>query len=260
MQQITTPATDTDAFSYASYRRLLTRLLERGYRFGTFVEALGNPWAGSSPRVLMRHDIDFDLPAARRMAEVEREVGVEATYFFMLRTAHYSVFTKEGTAEVQKILDMGHHLALHFDCAAYPEDASEEDLASACRKEAGMLGDWFNRSVEVVSYHRPSPVVLTGNPALSAPLPHTYMSQFVNDMKYCSDSRGQWKYGDPTSQTAFQEGQPMHILIHPIWWTDSAIPAEAVLAHWLREQIDFIENSMEANCTVYQKKRGQGNA
>lgn len=238
-----------DAFTFAGYRELLQDYLSAGYRFGPF-----SATPSGAPLALMRHDIDFDLGAARRMAEIESECGVEATYFYLLRTEHYNVLSAAGSAEIERTLKLGHHLGLHFDCAAYPADFTAAQLAEACAREAGLLGKWFGRAVEIVSYHRPSPIVLTGDPALSAPLPHTYSAPFMKQMKYCSDSRGRWHYGDPRSTPEFAARAPMHILIHPIWWNEAAWPGSETMARWLDARIDGLEDSMAANCTIYFKR------
>jgi hypothetical protein len=188
------------------------------------------------------------------MAEVEYEEGIRSTYFFLLRTNHYNLVSREGTSEVQRIIELGHNLGLHFDCAAYAVDTTEDDLCAACGKEADLLGSWFGRPVEVVSFHRPSSLVLTGNPALSAPRPHTYMACFMKEMNYCSDSRGEWRHGAPQSQAAFMERKPMQILIHPVWWSANGRGAKETLSGWLDRQIDSLEDSMAANCTIYAKR------
>src|SRR5579884_2125901 len=112
-----------EAFTYAGYRELLRDYAAAGYRFGAFAEAPARFEADAPPVVLMRHDIDFDLSAARRMAELEAEEGVRATYFFLLRTEHYNLLSRDGSSEVLRILELGHHLGLHFDCAACAADA-----------------------------------------------------------------------------------------------------------------------------------------
>src|SRR5580704_12210113 len=123
-----------EAFTYDGYRELIRDYLTAGYRFGAFRDALAASVSDGPPLVLMRHDIDFDLRKARDMAEVEHQEGVQATYFFLLRTDHYNLFSKAGSAEIERILQMGHHLGLHFDCAAYRPDATDSELAAACRK------------------------------------------------------------------------------------------------------------------------------
>ena len=246
------------AFTYDSYRELIRGYLQAGYRFGAFRDALPATALDGQPLVLMRHDIDFDLTKARTMAEVEYAEGIQATYFFLLRTGHYNLFSKAGSDEIDRILQRGHHLGLHFDCAAYSSAATDEELAAACRKEAGTLASWFNTEVEIVSYHRPNPQVLTGNPRISAPRPHAYMARFMKDMKYCSDSRGEWRYGDPISQPEFQARKPMQILIHPLWWADTFSDASQTLAIWRDGHAESIEDSMEANCAIYRKRTKAG--
>jgi hypothetical protein len=234
-------------FTYVAYRELLRDYQEAGYRFGSFAdEAKGSV-------VLMRHDIDFDLGAALAMAEVEHREHVRATYFFLLTTTHYSLFCPEGRETLRQILEMGHYVGLHFDCAAYPADTGETGLAAACAREVEILETWIGQPVRIVSYHRPSAQVLTGNPSLSAPLPHTYTARFMKEMKYCSDSRGEWRFGDPRSTPEFAERKPMHILIHPIWWGGERREPAAVLHDWRVRHIEEIEQSMEANCTVYRR-------
>jgi hypothetical protein len=236
-------------FTYAGYRQLLRDYSGAGYQFGSFHDFSGT----GAPLVVMRHDIDFDLGAALEIAKVEREEGVAATYFFLLTTDHYSLFSSRGRDMVNEILALGHHLGLHFDCAAYAPELTEAELAAACQKEVHILETWFDRPAQIVSYHRPSPRVLEGSPALSAPLPHTYMARFMKEMKYCSDSRGEWRFGDPRSTPAFAERKPMHILIHPIWWKEDRVTPEETLRMWLESHIDATECSIEANCSIYRR-------
>lgn len=242
-----------DSFTYAAYRQFIRDYLAKDYHFGSFADAAVTK-SDLRGLVLLRHDIDFDIATARAMAEIEADEGVQATYFFLLRTKHYNVLSKEDTADVRKILDLGHHLGLHFDCGAYPTDASSAQLAGACQTEVTLLRTWFGCPVEIVSYHRPSPLVLTGDPELSAPLPHTYTARFTKDMRYCSDSRGEWHYGDPRGTPEFAERMAMHILIHPIWWNQAYQTNVQTLECWLKRHVESLEESMAANCAVYRKR------
>ncbi len=241
---------DLSRFTYGAYQSLLRQLQQRDYVFVDFPAAPRMLQDGAR-FVLMRHDIDMDLAKARRMAEIEAENHVVATYFFLVRSDHYNVFSEEGTGEVRRILNLGHRLALHFDCAAYPE-ASISELADACRVECEMLERWFGQSVDIVSYHRPSPLVLTGDARLSHPRPHSYLPLFTKDMHYCSDSRGMWRYGDPLRQAAFRENRPMHLLTHPIWWNDQPVDPRACLDQFLARRALALQTSLAKNCVVYE--------
>jgi hypothetical protein len=241
-------------FTYTGYRELIRDFLLAGYRFVDASEFMRHTTLESGPVVFMRHDIDFDIDAANAIAEIESEEGIQATYFFLLRTDHYNLFSKEGSGRVQAILSRGHHLGLHFDCAAYPDSSGVQDLAAASRKEAELLGNWFGNRVDVVSYHRPNALVLSGDPALSEPLPHTYTPQFIRDKKYCSDSCGEWRYGEPRTSPEFAERKSMHILIHPIWWSSERLTPNQTFSRWLSGRIGALDESAAANCKVYQRR------
>ncbi len=244
---------DVAPFTYGVYRRLLLELQRREYRFESFpcglkCERLDEPF------VLLRHDIDFDLGKALAMAQIEAEMDVHATYFFLVRSMHYNLLSREGTALVNRILELGQHFGLHFDCAAYPEGFGREALAEACSRECRLLEEWFGRDVESVSYHRPNSLVLSADPLLSAPRPHTYMARFTRDIFYCSDSRGYWRFGDPLQSKAMEVQAPIHILIHPIWWNDEAIDPCDALSSFVARICESIDRSVAANCIVYRDK------
>lgn len=242
------------AFTYQTYRTMLQTFLAHGYRFEAFPTAYHYSTNGK-PFVLLRHDIDFDTRKARIMAELEAEMGITATYFFLVSTAHYNIFAKRETADISHILNAGHHLGLHFDCAAYDPNLSVTALRQACTREAQLLEEWFGRPVEIVSYHRPNALVLTGNPELSAPRPHTYMRCFTGEITYCSDSRGGWNSGHPTDGMAFKQRQPLHILIHPIWWNEQPVAPYDTLTTFVNGKREELEESVAQNCTVYRTRK-----
>ena len=112
------PKASETHFTYREYREILRKLGDRGYSFAPFSEAEGLLRSGRR-FVLLRHDIDLDLGKAVRLAELESDMGIAATYFFMMRTQHYNLLSCDGSAAVEHISSLGHHLGLHFDCAAY---------------------------------------------------------------------------------------------------------------------------------------------
>lgn len=244
------PARPTE-FTHSGYRKLLCDMKSAGYRFLSFPEA--EAALAEDPKfVLLRHDIDIDMAPALRMAEIEAEIGIRATYFFMERTETYNLFSAAASAAVSRILELGHHLGLHFDCASYPADFSIDELANACQTEAEVLEKWFGRTVSTVSYHRPNALVLTGSPALSAPRLHTYQKLFTGPISYLSDSRGCWSRGGPLDSDAFRDRRPLHILVHPIWWNGRAVSPFEALEQYSDRRRAFLQSELARNCGVYQ--------
>jgi UDP-GlcNAc3NAcA epimerase len=244
------PPAHPTTLTHEAYRGMLAELTTAGYRFLGFPEAEAT-LAEGSPFALLRHDVDIDLEPALHLAEIEAAAGVRATYFFLVRTETYNVFSAAGSETVLRILGLGHRLGLHFDCAAYPENSSVDDLATACRRESAILEEWFGQPVSVVSYHRPSRLVLTGDAALSAPRPHTYQRLFTGPIHYLSDSRGIWSRGGPIESEAFRQRRPLHILVHPIWWNDRPVSPFEVLERYSDRRRDRLKTELARNCSVY---------
>jgi hypothetical protein len=242
-------------FTYESYRSMVHRLRESGYTFAMFPDVDG-PLADGRPYVLLRHDIDLSLGRAVPLAAVEAELGVASTYFVMLRNDFYNAFSGPGTRCVQEILRHGHALGLHFNCAAYPQVSEASDLASYSSVEASILSRWFDAPVSVVSYHRPQPIVLSGDPRLSHPLPHTYLAKYVKDIRYLSDSHGRWKFGSPLESDEFARRRSMHVLTHPIWWTERASESRQKLEAFLERRNARMRIDLASNCTIYPRPEG----
>jgi len=234
-------------FSYATYRTMLEDFQAEGYRFAAFTEA-ESLLQQQSRFVLLRHDIDLDLAKALPMARIETDMGVRATWFFRVRSDHHNAFSREGSVVIREILEQGHHFGLHFDCAAYPAETTVDEFARFCRLEAQLLETWFGRAVSVVSFHRPSPLILSGNPALTAPLKHTYMREFIQSILYLSDSRGEFRFGFPTESEAFRRGRPLHVLVHPIWWNERPAAPYPTLRQFIQRRQAAFERSLARNC------------
>jgi UDP-GlcNAc3NAcA epimerase len=244
------PTVQATNFTYTHYRRMLTSLQERGYAFAAFPEA-EELLAWGEPFVLLRHDIDMEVEKAIALAEVEAELGVAATYFPMTSTEHYNVFSASASAAVRTILELGHHLGLHFDLAAHGTNGALS-IAEACEQEAELLESWFEREIEIVSFHRPSET-LTEDVELSRP--HTYLPLFHEPIRYFADSRGVWPRGEPTASPEFAEGRPLHVLVHPIWWNERPLSPHEALMRFVDRRTDLLERSLAANCEVYRVGR-----
>lgn len=237
-------------FTMDRYRRLLETLQGRGYAFESF--SGGKRLLNNGRQfVLMRHDVDFDLDSALRMAQAEAEAGVKSTYFFLVRTDHYNVFSKRASRIVRQILELGHFLGLHFDCAAYEGIDEPSRWADAVRKEAQLVQEWFGTPVSAVSFHRPGPLALQGDPALTDPFLHTYMNLFQKEMCYRSDSGGEWKWGQPADSPAFKDGGPLHLLVHPDWWQTTPRSSFNTLLAYRDRRFEDFDRSLAENCKVF---------
>jgi hypothetical protein len=133
-----------------------------------------------------------------------------------------------------------------------------------------MLEDWFGKPVTVVSYHNPDARVLTGDRAVSASLPHTHMRLFRSRIRYIPDSDmklfrdrtrrvcgsgGRWGNGSPLPSAEFDRGLPLHILVHPEWWTEQPASAYETLLQLVDQKTEFLERSIARNCKAFPPSR-----
>lgn len=254
MNAMSDPRQPSATFTHDEYRLMLRGIAEAGYSFRRFPEAAGL-LAGREPFVLMRHDVDMCVAKALAIARIEAEAGVRSTYFVMLRSDHYNPLSETDAPRIERMIEMGHGLGLHFDAAVYPELSGSADAAlfrERCGREIAVLEKWFGIPVQAVSFHRPSPLILKGEPDLTAPLPHAYMELFTKQIKYSSDSTGRWRFGHPLDSEEFAKRRPLHILTHPIWWDAEPLTPQQKLDGFIEERTRALERSVAANCTAYQ--------
>jgi peptidoglycan/xylan/chitin deacetylase (PgdA/CDA1 family) len=238
-------------FTPDAYEELLTDLLEREYRATAFPQ-----FEGATGELLLRHDVDFSPKSAAKLAEIEAELGVQATYFFLLRSPFYNPSAPRSLRQLEQILDLGHEVGLHFDASLYQTE--DDSLHDAARRECERLEELIRRSVDTISLHRPSGT-LQGTPEDLAGRPHTYQPRFFRDIEYCSESRGAWYHGHPLDRPAVEERRPFHLLVHPIWWDgpEAQSPQER-LDNFLAARTEGLSRAIEAHCTAYEGTPSDG--
>ena len=93
-------------------------------------------------------------------------------------------------------------------------------------------GDILNIEIDIVSFHRPEKKYIGSMEKIAGKI-HTYMPEFVNNIKYCSDSQGEWRYENPYDILANKKIKKIQLLTHPIWWTTPKefSPGEKVAYH-----------------------------
>jgi hypothetical protein len=176
------------AFTLAHYGELLAAARAGGYRFAHFDRP---PTDGD---VLLRHDVDLSLDAALRMATLEADAGVSATYFLMTESVFYNLASSEGSAAVARLRELGHRVGLH---AFYPN---------------AVLDDRFDR---VLAWHNPDPEYMT------IPVDgvvNVMAEGFFDSATYRSDSNQRWRSGCPHEALRAGAFPWLQLLTHPEIW------------------------------------------
>lgn len=201
-------------FTYESYTELLRKLQRNGYHIVNYEN-----WNEYDRSVILRHDIDYDIKKAVDLAMLEKETGggYKATYFVLLTSDFYNVFSKKNVDALRQIVDCGHTIGLHFDEVRYPEIAGNpEKIKSKIIEERKLLSVAVGQDIKCVSMHRPGKAILDVDLQIPGMI-NSYGQKFFKEFKYLSDSRRRWR--EPVEHIIeAQEYDRLHILTHPFWY------------------------------------------
>jgi hypothetical protein len=221
-------------FSPSGYREFLATLLARQYSFGPFQEEFFNRPALAC---VLRHDVDADPEAALRLARIESSLGISATYFVMLRSPVYNLFSRANHLLIEEIMRLGHRLGLHFDQGF--RGSSEVDEQVAC--EASILKNNFGQTIEVVSFHQPNAAIIAGAIGVKG-FVNTYDRNALRHFRYFSDSNMVWR-GEEFAHCV-SDGQSLQLNFHPLWWVDET-PGLTTTDLWNQALIRNIERAQD---------------
>ena len=107
-------------FTIIVYQQLLQKLLSNGYSFQIF--QYFSYMLSKGKTVILRHDVDRLPQNALRIAKIENEFEIKASYYFRI--------VKESYDEniMRQIADMGHEIGYHY-----------ENLSEISRKKEGRI-------------------------------------------------------------------------------------------------------------------------
>ena len=138
-------------------------------------------------------------------------VAITSSYFFMVSSALYNIFDPETQGVIKRVHDTGCDIGLHFNYPAYSSKYEHECITEGLLLERVV-------PVTAMSVHQPDEEVVNWK---KLPWPNSCERRFVNgDFKYFSDASHQWRWGMPIESKAFEQGENLHILIHPVWWDE----------------------------------------
>lgn len=197
-------------------------------------------------RVILRHDIDFDIDAALKMAEMECQNDVRSTYFVMVTSDFYNVHSIDTRIKLRRIIEFGHEIGVHYDELAYPGDIGKIDkIQTNILHEGKILEETIGTAVTTVSMHRPSKEILKSNIEIPG-FVNSYNKEFFNDYKYVSDSRRRWR--EPIEEYIEEEKyERLHILTHPFWYKEEETGLTETLQAFVKrgsmDRYDFLDSN-----------------
>lgn len=210
--------------NYGNYNdftcRSYVRLLELAQRYYTF--RLFSDFDRSERFILWRHDVDMSPQRALRLARIEQEAGVRSTHFLMLHSEFYNLLESRSADIVHEIIDLGHEIGLHYDCAW---DGGRRSVDEGVRQEAEILKRLFGVDIQVFSFHNPTHTIINSHGGLRyGGCINTYADYFRRNVGYCSDSNGYWRHRRLEDVLLEAKEDRLQVLTHPVWWQEEPMP------------------------------------
>ena len=94
-------------FNQTIYKQLLQILMSKNYSFQTMQMFIHTPDKRCN---IIRHDVDRKPQNSLRMAKLENELGVKATYYFRIIPKTFKPDI------IKKIAELGHEIGYHYEC------------------------------------------------------------------------------------------------------------------------------------------------
>lgn len=186
-------------FSLRHYFETLDNAREQGYSIRRVAS-----YCPDCPKfILLRHDIDFSLEYAYKLAVKESEHGIRSSYYVYLHSDTYNVFTADSMSMLRKIRELGHEIGLHYD--------SRYDVV----KEDAVLGRIIDDNVKTFTQHNPGMTTRPDSYKLGLENPNEL------PVKYISDSGRNWREGCFCQWIGKED--KLHVLTHPIWWIKEGV-------------------------------------
>ncbi len=228
-------------FNKKSYINLIKSFIKLGYEIKDFDSVIP-----TRRHLILRHDIDMSINAARDLAFLEKENSMKSTYFVLMNSEFYNVFAPDSIKLLNEIKSYGHKIGLHFDASVYSQNTWKNNI----KRELSSLKNIIGECTNIISFHRPTKGLFDLKKKIGG-ISHTYESRFVSDMGYISDSRGGWHYGHPLSHPSIIKGAAIQLLTHPIWWITKGKSSKEKLNNFLKEKYVFIDSELAKQCSIH---------
>lgn len=203
-------------FTLTNFKKLLTRATQN-YSFIFFNEK------SKANTIILRHDLEFSVEIALRMAQIEADLGIKATYFVQLHSEFYNTLEKKNVLQLHKIKSLGHQIGLHFD-SHFWNISSENELHEKLVFDKEILEKYLNSSINVFSFHNNNKFTLSCRKDTYGGLINVYSDYFRENYGYNADSLGYWRFERLEDILTQRKYDKLQVLIHDGMWQDEILP------------------------------------
>jgi hypothetical protein len=222
-------------FTLINYNYLLTLALNN-YQFCDFTTIKTR----NGKSIILRHDVEYSIPIAERMANIEADLGIRATYFLQLHSVFYNPLDKDVYNSIKRIMELGHHLGLHFDSHFWGIE-KERELEKYMLIDKETLEKYFECEIKVFSFHCTNDFILSCEKEQYAGMINVYSKYFKNQIGYNTDSTGIWRYERLEDRLKEAKDEKLQILIHDGMWQDEILPPRRRVFKVIDERAEYVK-------------------
>jgi hypothetical protein len=209
---------------------------------------------------VLRHDIEFSIDRALKIAEIEKSLGISSTYTVQLRNNTYNALSQKNIDIIRKINNMGHKIGLHQN----PPMMNDEKLIKYILKDIETLEHYYGFGVDRYAFHRcgSNPEILKRYVEIPNKI-NCYDKKFFHYFKgdtpkklrvyYLADSNHKWKYGHPL-ELNFNKVNKIQLLTHPYSWTEDGFDNYSNYLTLIRERKVELVESMDTETRTFPKE------
>ena len=204
---------------------------------------------------ILRHDIEFSIDRAYKLAKIEKELGVVSTYTVQVRNNTYNALSEKNIDLISKIKELGHHIGLHQNP---PSSMKLDTLKDYIMRDITILEECYGFEIDRFAFHRPKKEYLNCYVELDNRI-NCYDKKFFHffedkpeslEILYLADSNHKWKYGYPLDFD-FSKINKLQLLTHPFSWSDSGGDNYGNFVTLIRERNDELVNSMNTETNTF---------
>lgn len=200
-------------FTYSHYVETLKKAKQTHsfYTFGSFPESPDRRF------VLLRHDVDAQVFKALKMAKINHDLGITATFFIRVH-GPYNPFRRFPYEAILKIARLGNEIGLHYEPVFYAKYGLP--VEDSVLFEIDLLSRMFKMQITSIAPHMPS-LATPRMSAIKERYNDPYLPKFFSEIKYISDSNKMWREGCMCNWT--EKCDRIQIAVHPHWWDGDSL-------------------------------------
>ncbi len=222
-----------DDFTFDNYRRLIRYAKEKGFEFILHKDK----FKAERKDIIWRHDVEFEPDIALKMAQIEREEDVCASYFFQLHSPYYNLLDNHYRKIFHDIKEHGHLVGLHFDCR-YWGISDERQLTEYVSIDKEYMEKALDVKIDTFSFHNTTPFTQSCLEYTYGSLINVYSSYFKEHYNYCGDSLGYWRFDRLEDVLKDPKVQHLQVLTHDANWTEEVMSPRKRFAKAIRDHAE----------------------